>query len=105
MKLLNSDLVGWLDPPLIFSLFQDQVERLESEIRQFRKHSGGGEQSFIREIQVLEERNRDLEKAVGNNEKQLMEERRNNDQLSGKFEQAERQNKELKREVIQFFSM
>ncbi|CAB4002084.1 Hypothetical predicted protein, partial [Paramuricea clavata] len=79
--------------------YQDQVERLESEIRQFRKHSGGGEQSFIREIQVLEERNRDLEKAVGNNEKQLVEERRNNDELSGKFEQAERQNKELKREV------
>ena len=79
--------------------FKDQIERLESEIRQFRKHSGGGEQSFIREIQVLEERNRDLEKAIGNNEKQLVEERRNNDQLSGKIEQMDRQNKELKREV------
>ncbi len=83
----------------MFSLFKDQVERLESEIRQFRKHTGGGEQSFMREIQILEERNRDLEKAVGSSEKQLMEERRNNDQLSGKFEQMERQNKELKREV------
>jgi septal ring factor EnvC (AmiA/AmiB activator) len=83
----------------VFSLFKDQVERLESEIRQFRKHTGGGEQSFMREIQILEERNRDLEKAVGSSEKQLMEERRNNDQLSGKFEQMERQNKELKREV------
>ena len=65
--------------------FKDQIERLESEIRQFRKHSGGGEQSFIREIQVLEERNRDLEKAIGNNEKQLVEERRNNDQLQEKL--------------------
>lgn len=53
----------------------------------------------MREIQVLEERNRDLEKAVGSSERQLMEERRNNDQLSGKVEQMERQNKELKREV------
>jgi predicted RNase H-like nuclease (RuvC/YqgF family) len=47
----------------------------------------------------LEERNRDLEKAVGSSEKQMMEERRNNDQMSGKIEQMERQNKELKREV------
>lgn len=84
---------------MLFSLLSDQVERLESEIRQFRKHSGGGEQSLMREIQMIEERNRDLEKAVGNSEKQLMEERRNNDQLSGKYEQVERQNKELKREV------
>ena len=82
----------------------DQVERLESEIRQFRKHSGGGEQSFIREIQMLGEHNRNLEKAVGNSEKQLIEERRNNDQLSGKLEQLERQNKELKREVEIFIS-
>ena len=53
----------------------------------------------MREIQVLEEQNRDLEKAVDSREKLLMEERRNNDQLSGKVEQVERQNKELKREV------
>ena len=48
---------------------------------------------------MLEEQNRDLEKAVDSREKLLMEERRNNDQLSGKVEQVERQNKELKREV------
>lgn len=80
----------------------EQVERLQSEIHQFRKHTGGGEQSFIREIHVLEDRNRDLEKEIGNSEKQLIDERRNNDQLSGKIEQIERQNKELKREVERY---
>ena len=90
-----------MNPPLftVCFLYPDQVERLESEIRQLRKHTGGGEQSLMREIQMLEERNRDLEKAVGSSERQLMDERRNNDQLSGKVEQMERQNKELKREV------
>lgn len=77
----------------------EQIERLQSEIRQYRKHTGSGEQSFIREIHVLEDRNRDLEKVIGNSEKRLIDERRNNDQLSGKLEQMERQNKELKREV------
>ena len=48
----------------------------------------------------MEERNRDVEKAFGNSEKKLIEERTSNDELSQKMEQMERQNKELKREVM-----
>lgn len=77
----------------------DEIAHLEQEIQQYRKYEGAGGEDFIREIQQIESRNRALEQELNEKEEAFFQEKNKNDQMVGKLDQAERENKNLKRDL------
>ncbi|KXJ08274.1 Centrosomal protein of 290 kDa, partial [Exaiptasia diaphana] len=79
--------------------FLDEVDILQRELDQYRKHAGSGGDDFMREIQSLSNKNRMLEQDITDKDQALFQEKNKVDKLSTKIEEMERENRSLKREV------
>ncbi|XP_078353733.1 centrosomal protein of 290 kDa-like [Oculina patagonica] len=77
----------------------DEIAHLEREVQQYRKYEGAGGEDFMREIQQIESRRRALEQELNEKEEAFYREKNKNDQMTAKLDEAERENKNLRRDV------
>lgn len=77
----------------------EEIEHLKREIQQYRKYDGVGGDELIREIEKIENRKRALEQELNEKAEAYFQEKNKSDQMAARLDEAERENKSLKRDI------
>lgn len=77
----------------------EEIEHLKREIQQYRKYDGVGGDELIREIEKIENSKRALEQELDEKAEAYFQEKNKSDQMAARLDEAERENKSLKRDM------
>jgi len=77
----------------------EEIAHLERDLQQYKKYDGAGGEDFMREIRQIESRRNALERELNEKEGEFFKEKNKNDQLMAKLDEAERENKTLRRDL------
>lgn len=77
----------------------EEIEHLKREIQQYRKYDGVGGDELIREIEKIENSKRALEQELNEKAEAYFQEKNKSDQMAARLDEAERENKSLKRDM------
>ncbi|RMX41053.1 hypothetical protein pdam_00003250 [Pocillopora damicornis] len=77
----------------------EEIEHLKREIQQYRKYDGVGGDELIREIEKIENSKRALEQELNEKAEAYFQEKNKSDQMAARLDEAERENKSLKRDI------